>query len=175
MFFFFRSTTEPLPSSPEPNDGNLSLFVFYFVICWLIFHIYKNICKNSYIRIIFLLYNKKDRWIIIVSFAAHESVPDNADAESTKSGASDSSSDTDVPLRPTNELDKRVCYFRKLYRNNFDIFEEIEAKYMHTSQFIYWQVGREECQTYFDEPISVLFFYFLCCIYWIIIVYCHRL
>ncbi|CAH0719341.1 unnamed protein product, partial [Brenthis ino] len=60
-----KSTTEPLPSSPEPND-------------------------------------------------AHESVPDNADAESTKSGASDSSSDTDVPLRPTNELDKRVQLVTRL-------------------------------------------------------------
>ncbi|CAH2088192.1 unnamed protein product [Euphydryas editha] len=42
------------------------------------------------------------------------SVPDNVDAESTKSGDTESSTDTDVPLRPTNELDKRVQLVTRL-------------------------------------------------------------
>ncbi|XP_050355487.1 GAS2-like protein 3 isoform X2 [Nymphalis io] len=42
------------------------------------------------------------------------SVPDNVDAESTKSGDTDSSTDTDVPLKPTNELDKRVQLVTRL-------------------------------------------------------------
>ncbi|XP_026498249.2 GAS2-like protein 3 [Vanessa tameamea] len=42
------------------------------------------------------------------------SVPDNVDAESTKSGDTESSTDTDVPLKPTNELDKRVQLVTRL-------------------------------------------------------------
>ncbi|XP_034836629.1 GAS2-like protein 3 [Maniola hyperantus] len=41
-------------------------------------------------------------------------VPDNVDAESTKSGGTESSTDTDVPLKPTNELDKRVQLVTRL-------------------------------------------------------------
>lgn len=36
---------------------------------------------------------------------------DNADAESTKSEGTVASTDSDVPLKPTNELDKRVGIF----------------------------------------------------------------
>lgn len=43
-----------------------------------------------------------------VLISGQQLVPDNADAESTKSGGTESSSDTDVPLKPTNDLDKRV-------------------------------------------------------------------
>lgn len=41
-------------------------------------------------------------------FAAQLSGVDNADAESTKSEGTVASTDSDVPLKPTNELDKRV-------------------------------------------------------------------
>ncbi|XP_041968938.1 GAS2-like protein 3 [Aricia agestis] len=43
-----------------------------------------------------------------------ECVPDNVDAESTKSGGTENSSDNEVPLRPTNELDKRVQLVTRL-------------------------------------------------------------
>lgn len=39
---------------------------------------------------------------------AQNLVPDNVDAESTKSEGTVASTDSDVPLKPTNELDKRV-------------------------------------------------------------------
>ncbi|CAG9571465.1 unnamed protein product [Danaus chrysippus] len=42
------------------------------------------------------------------------SLQDNTDAESTRSVDTESSSDTDVPLRPTNELDKRVQLVTRL-------------------------------------------------------------
>lgn len=44
----------------------------------------------------------------ICYFSAQLSVADNADAESTKSEGTVASTDSDVPLKPTNELDKRV-------------------------------------------------------------------
>ncbi|CAK1589364.1 unnamed protein product [Parnassius mnemosyne] len=59
-----KSTTQPSPLSPEPNDPQL--------------------------------------------------VPDNTDAESTKSEGTVSSTDSDVPLKPTNELDKRVQLVTRL-------------------------------------------------------------
>ncbi|XP_063832050.1 GAS2-like protein 3 [Ostrinia nubilalis] len=42
------------------------------------------------------------------------SVPDNVDAESTKSEETVASTDSDVPLKPTNELDKRVQLVTRL-------------------------------------------------------------
>lgn len=42
------------------------------------------------------------------------SVPDNTDAESTKSEGTVVSTDSDVPLKPTNELDKRVQLVTRL-------------------------------------------------------------
>ncbi|CAH0591492.1 unnamed protein product [Chrysodeixis includens] len=42
------------------------------------------------------------------------SVEDNADAESTKSEGTVASTDSDVPLKPTNELDKRVQLVTRL-------------------------------------------------------------
>ncbi|KAJ0172834.1 hypothetical protein K1T71_011973 [Dendrolimus kikuchii] len=41
-------------------------------------------------------------------------VPDNTDAESTKSDGTVASTDSDVPLKPTNELDKRVQLVTRL-------------------------------------------------------------
>ncbi|XP_063537643.1 GAS2-like protein 3 isoform X1 [Cydia strobilella] len=45
---------------------------------------------------------------------SEELVPDGVDAESTRSGGSLESGDSDVPLRPTNELDKRVQLVTRL-------------------------------------------------------------
>ncbi|XP_075981858.1 uncharacterized protein LOC142980402 [Anticarsia gemmatalis] len=45
---------------------------------------------------------------------SHLSVVDNADAESTKSEGTVASTDSDVPLKPTNELDKRVQLVTRL-------------------------------------------------------------
>lgn len=41
-------------------------------------------------------------------------MPDNVDAESTKSEGTVASTDSDVPLKPTNELDKRVRDIKQL-------------------------------------------------------------
>lgn len=60
-----KSIKDPPPSSPQPNDNQLS-------------------------------------------------VPDNIDAESTKSEETVGSTDSDVPLKPTNELDKRVQLVTRL-------------------------------------------------------------
>uniref|UniRef100_A0A2A4K1Z6 GAR domain-containing protein n=1 Tax=Heliothis virescens TaxID=7102 RepID=A0A2A4K1Z6_HELVI len=45
---------------------------------------------------------------------SHLSAVDNADAESTKSDGTVASTDSDVPLKPTNELDKRVQLVTRL-------------------------------------------------------------
>ncbi|NP_001189461.1 growth arrest-specific protein 2 isoform X1 [Bombyx mori] len=45
---------------------------------------------------------------------SQESAVDNADAESTKSEGTVGSTDSDVPLKPTNELDKRVQLVTRL-------------------------------------------------------------
>ncbi|CAB3242167.1 unnamed protein product [Arctia plantaginis] len=45
---------------------------------------------------------------------SHLSAVDNADAESTKSESTVASTDSDVPLKPTNELDKRVQLVTRL-------------------------------------------------------------
>lgn len=48
------------------------------------------------------------RLFLFCNVSAQLSIVDNADAESTKSEGTVASTDSDVPLKPINELDKRV-------------------------------------------------------------------
>lgn len=86
MPLHFRSISAPPPSSPEPNDCKY----LEFSLC----NIYLSPRNGNVNKFLFV--------------TAQNLVPDNVDAESTKSEGTVASTDSDVPLKPTNELDKRV-------------------------------------------------------------------